>query len=480
MSSVGERVRLAELVALLSLGTDLGLGQPMEHMIRACLIALRLGERLGLAESERGVVYYSGLLAWVGCHTDAYEQAKWFGDDMTLKSDAHYHYDMGRVGPAISFVVRHVGGPERSLAARARVGIALIGDRLRVLKALAENHYRATDELVGRLGLGEDVRESLRQTYERWDGKGAYGMKGEEIALSSRLINLADVVEVFGRAGGIEAAVVVARERSGTQFDPELVDAFCEQAPMVLTELDQAPSWEAVISAEPALGREIAGAELDLALEAIGEFAELKSPSIMGHVHAVRSLVTEAATSFGLPDADLTELRRGSACMTWAGSESRTRSGTSPARSPAPSWNGSAPTHTWASGCSRSRPRLRAWARSRSSIMSDSTAPAIPAACPAIRSGRPYGCWPRPTCTRRYASRVRTGRLGPRGTRRASCAERSPPGGSTATRLTVCCGPPVTGSAAVANGPRALRDGRSRCSGCRLGGCRTSRSARSL
>jgi hypothetical protein len=42
---VGEDVRLAEVVALLSLGTDLGLGQPMEHMIRACLIALRLGER---------------------------------------------------------------------------------------------------------------------------------------------------------------------------------------------------------------------------------------------------------------------------------------------------------------------------------------------------------------------------------------------------------------------------------------------------
>ncbi|HET7543607.1 MAG TPA: hypothetical protein VFK05_27230 [Polyangiaceae bacterium] len=33
-------VRLAELVALLSLGTDLGLGRPMEHMIRACLVSL--------------------------------------------------------------------------------------------------------------------------------------------------------------------------------------------------------------------------------------------------------------------------------------------------------------------------------------------------------------------------------------------------------------------------------------------------------
>ena len=315
MSSVArERVRLAELVALLSLGTDLGLGQPMEHMIRACLIALRLGEGLGLAESERGVVYYSGLLAWVGCHTDAYEQAKWFGDDATLKRDAHYYYDMGRVGPAISFMLKHVGGPERPLATRTRVGLAFMGDGLRAMKSLAENHYRATDELVERLHLGDGVRESLRQTYERWDGKGAYGIRGEDIAVSSRLINLADVVEVFGRTGGVEAAIMVARERSGTQFDPDLVDAFCEQAPMVLSELDETPSWDAVIAAEPVLAREIAGEELDLVLEAIGEFAELKSPNIMGHVHAVRELVTEAATSSGLPNADAAELRR-AACV---------------------------------------------------------------------------------------------------------------------------------------------------------------------
>ena len=103
-------MRLAELVALLSLGTDLGLGQPMEHMIRACLIALRLGEQMGLDESERAVVYYSGLLAWVGCHTDAYEQAKWLGDDMAVKSDAHYAYDFGHVGPATAFMLKHIGG----------------------------------------------------------------------------------------------------------------------------------------------------------------------------------------------------------------------------------------------------------------------------------------------------------------------------------------------------------------------------------
>src|ERR1700751_1946354 len=94
-----DKVRLAELVALLSLGTDLGLGQPMEHMIKACLIALRLAESDSLDASERAVVYSSGLLAWVGCHTAAYEQAKWLGDDLAFKRDAHYGEDDGKAGP---------------------------------------------------------------------------------------------------------------------------------------------------------------------------------------------------------------------------------------------------------------------------------------------------------------------------------------------------------------------------------------------
>jgi hypothetical protein len=55
-SGKGRDLGLAELVALLSLGTDLGLGQPMEHMVRACLLDLRLAEQLGLDESQRTVV----------------------------------------------------------------------------------------------------------------------------------------------------------------------------------------------------------------------------------------------------------------------------------------------------------------------------------------------------------------------------------------------------------------------------------------
>lgn len=51
-------VRLAEIVGVLSLGTDLGLGQPMEQGLRATLLAVRLGESLGLGADELADVFY--------------------------------------------------------------------------------------------------------------------------------------------------------------------------------------------------------------------------------------------------------------------------------------------------------------------------------------------------------------------------------------------------------------------------------------
>jgi hypothetical protein len=46
-------ISLAELVAAFSLATDLGMGLPMEHVLRAWVIATRLGEHLGVGAGER-------------------------------------------------------------------------------------------------------------------------------------------------------------------------------------------------------------------------------------------------------------------------------------------------------------------------------------------------------------------------------------------------------------------------------------------
>src|SRR6202035_1355646 len=101
-------IRLAELLGVLSFGADLGMGQPMEHVLRQCLISLRLAERMGLDEANREVVYYTSLLAWVGCHVDAYEQAKWFGDDLALKAD-YRDVDFANARTTGRFMLEHFG-----------------------------------------------------------------------------------------------------------------------------------------------------------------------------------------------------------------------------------------------------------------------------------------------------------------------------------------------------------------------------------
>jgi hypothetical protein len=69
----------------------------MEHVLRQCRIALRLGELIGLDEDRRAALYYTALLVNVGCHSDAYEQARWCGDDIALKA-AKYDHDRAASG----------------------------------------------------------------------------------------------------------------------------------------------------------------------------------------------------------------------------------------------------------------------------------------------------------------------------------------------------------------------------------------------
>jgi HD-GYP domain-containing protein (c-di-GMP phosphodiesterase class II) len=309
MAEAAARTRLAELLGVLSLATDLGMGQPMEHVLRQCLIALRLAQRMGLGEPDREVVYYAALLAWVGCHVDAYEQAKWFGDDTVLKSDFR-QVDFASPVAAPLFMLRHLGAG-RPAAERARLGAGFLGEGRRAAESMLENHWLAADGLAARLGLSQRVRDTVEQTFERWDGKGVpKGARGEQILLPSRLVALADVVEVFHRAGGTDAAVQVARQRRGTQFDPHVVDIFTAEAASLLAGLDEAGSWDAVLAAEPALGIRLGDAELDAALEAIADFTDVKSPYTIGHSRGVADLAGEAAGLAGLGGRAAAQVRR--------------------------------------------------------------------------------------------------------------------------------------------------------------------------
>ena len=74
-------LRLAELVGALSLATDLGMGQPMDHALRTCVLTALAGRSLGLPDSVVSDAFYVALLRFVGCTSDAHEEAARSGGD---------------------------------------------------------------------------------------------------------------------------------------------------------------------------------------------------------------------------------------------------------------------------------------------------------------------------------------------------------------------------------------------------------------
>jgi HD-GYP domain-containing protein (c-di-GMP phosphodiesterase class II) len=301
-------LRLAELVAALSLGVDLGFDQPMEHVLRQTVIALRIADRLGLPETERAALYYASLLVNVGCHSDAHEQAKWFGDDIDLKA-GKYRHDL-RSARGVLAGLRTLGSGNPPLR-RVRVGVAFAMGGHRELDRMIEHHAALASRFAARLGLDAGVQDAVRASYERWDGRGWPGLlAGEQIPLTSRICQLAEYVEVAHRCGGPGAAGRLAADRSGGQFDPELARLLEEHCDDLLDGVDGPRTWQTVIGAEPALRLRLRGAELDRALGAVADFVDLKSPFTLGHSQAVAAVAAEAAGSLGLGDAEVVLVRR--------------------------------------------------------------------------------------------------------------------------------------------------------------------------
>ena len=307
-ASGGGQIRLAELVAALSLGVDLGFGQPMEHVLRQCLIALRLAERIGLDDDRRLVVYYTALLVNVGCHSDAHEQAKWFGDDIALKANKYAYEQRSLAGAAAALRLVGSGNPPLH---RFRVGLEFTLAGWREVDGMISGHSALARGLARSLGLPEAVQQSVGASYEQWDGRGWPGeLKGDAVPVAARLAQLAEFVEVAHRIGGVPAATELVRRRAGGQFDPGLAAVVCRDAEEILGGLDAARTWEAVIGAEPALGVRLDEEQFDRALLAVADFVDLKSPFTVGHARAVAALVEAAAFGLRMEPAERTTLRR--------------------------------------------------------------------------------------------------------------------------------------------------------------------------
>jgi HD-GYP domain-containing protein (c-di-GMP phosphodiesterase class II) len=304
------RLRLADLLAALSLETDLAMGHPPEHAMRVCLLATRLAAALAMDDSEIATVYHTTLLRYVGCTAFSHEEAALFGGDDLAVRRGGAEIDFGHPREVLSFFLVDLprGRPVRE---RARiVGNALTKGK-RVDLELKTANCEVAARVARRLGLDETVQDALYQIFERWDGRGGpRRLSGDAVALASRIANVAHVAVVSERMGGVDMAVELVRRRAGGWLDPSLAPVFTEVGAAILREIGSTDAWNAVLEAEPEPREWVPEARLDDVARAFADVVDLKSPFFHGHSSGVAALAERAAANIGLPDADVTALRR--------------------------------------------------------------------------------------------------------------------------------------------------------------------------
>ncbi len=290
------------MLAALSISIDLGLGLPMEHVLRSSLVAAMLADELGLGEDQRETIYYTNLVLWIGCHADSHEFSRWFGDDLAMRRDS-YQLDWAGL-PYLSFLIQRTGS-DQPPAARARLRLNMLTTPRAQMSALIHSHCLSAGLMAERVGLGPTVRRAVGCGFERWDGGGLpAGLRGEVIPTATRVVQLAEVAEVHQRTHGTSGALAMARSRSGTQFDPAMVEALARCRDR-LNALPDEDVWTRALELAPDHDELISGDELDGLLQAIGDFADLKCSFTIGHSRAVAELAGAAAARIGMSPAEV-------------------------------------------------------------------------------------------------------------------------------------------------------------------------------
>jgi HD-GYP domain-containing protein (c-di-GMP phosphodiesterase class II) len=308
VSSVSDSgVRINELLMALSLVTDLGFGQPAEHMVRSARIGMRLGERLGLDDADLAVLYDVSILTYVGCPIYGNESAELFGDDIDFRSRA-VQVDLAGF-QAMMFMLRRAGAGTSPTNRFVQATRLMAGGGKAVVEQMA-NHCSAAGVFADRLGLDTDVRVGVEQAYARWDGKGVPGdLRGDSLSMAARVSHVAEACEVVQRLGGLDQAVDMVQARSGTHFDPTIAAAVCTDPDALFDGID-VEAVDAFLGAEPVTRPTLTDEELDACLEAIGDFCDLRCPCFAGHGRGTAELVSEASGLLGLGTDDARLVRR--------------------------------------------------------------------------------------------------------------------------------------------------------------------------
>mgnify|MGYP000386125681 CR=1 FL=1 len=308
LPSAERPVRAAEVIGALSLATDLGTGQPLEHALRTAVLAVRLGELAGASAHELADTYYVALLHASGCTSNGHEATQLFGDDIAHRA-AFFLIDTTNPAEVLAFYRSHVGvgrAPELR-AAMIEDAIANAGPRARDAFATM---CEVAQRFAGWLDLGSGIQAALEYVFARWDGRGFPDARGDAIPVPMRLLHVARDVSLFLSAAGPDEARAVVERRTGAAYEPRLAGLAVRNFDDLLAELDETRMWEQALESEPFPQVRLAGDRVDAAFTAIAALTGLKSPWLREHSTGVAELAEAAAWRLGLPADSVTLVRR--------------------------------------------------------------------------------------------------------------------------------------------------------------------------
>ena len=203
------QIKLSEVISALSYALDITEGQPEGHSARSCMLGMRIAKEIGLGPDESSALFYALLLKDLGCSSNARKVCYLFGaDDRATK----------RYLKTADWTRAIAGGDEQSPSG--------VPNLRKEAKELFELRCDRGATIARELEFPELTADAIHSLDEHWDGQGyPDSLVGEEIPLLARILGVSQTVEVFINECGVDAAYAIARDRSGTWFDPDLVKA---------------------------------------------------------------------------------------------------------------------------------------------------------------------------------------------------------------------------------------------------------------
>ncbi len=305
-------LKLADIIGSLSHALDLTEGQPKGHCVRCCWVGTNIGLTLGLEGDALSDLYFTLLLKDLGCSSNAARICElYITDDIAFKKD--FKTIDGSLSSALRFVFAKTG-LESGLSERIRAIVNIVQNGGKIANELIETRCHRGADIAKKMRFSHGVQDGIRNLDEHWDGSGKpQALRHQQIPIQANIALLAQIIDIFHNQHGIQAAIDEVCSRSGSWFNPELIDAF-------MVAQKQEGFWEGlarrdieqlVFQMEPALSTNTVDENhLDEIATAFAEVVDVKSPFTADHSNRVTLYTDMIAEELGFSEQHRRWLRR--------------------------------------------------------------------------------------------------------------------------------------------------------------------------